>query len=83
MKALGNLRFQAGVERMTNDEKSRVVSAIMDLLTIVSHTNVPTAVMREFENRNAQLLTELITGKATDNMRVIGFAPGTRQQEVN
>ena len=67
---------------MTNDEKARVTHAIVDLLSVISHTNVPAEIMREFETRNADLIAEIIGDKqSTNNMRVIGFAP--TKTEVN
>lgn len=60
---------------MTNDEKSRVSHAIMDLLTLVSHCTVPQEIMREFEARNNELLAELIGEQPKQQYRVIGFAP--------
>ena len=67
---------------MTNDEKSRVTHAIVDLLTVISQCNVPNEVMRAFEDRNSDLIAEIIGDKQpTNNMRVIGFAP--TKTEVN
>ena len=67
---------------MTNDEKERVSHALTDLLIIVSHTNVPTEIMREFESRNNELLAELIGEQPKQQQyRVIGFAP--TRTEVN